>query len=120
MATRAYKRSFAKTSISAAGTGLCVIVATHLIVPGGFPAVTALVEAVGWVIGALFETVALGGVIAIVAPLGDLFESALKRDMSVKDSGRLLAGHGGMLDRLDALLFASIASYYLIRAFGAA
>jgi hypothetical protein len=42
MATRAYTRSFAKTSISAAGTGLFVIVATHLIVPGGFPAVTAL------------------------------------------------------------------------------
>jgi phosphatidate cytidylyltransferase len=64
------------------------------------------------------EALALGGVIAVAAPLGDLFESALKRDMNVKDSGRLLAGHGGMLDRLDALLFASVASYYLIRAFG--
>jgi phosphatidate cytidylyltransferase len=64
------------------------------------------------------ESIALGALLAIVAPLGDLFESAVKRDMNVKDTGRLLAGHGGMLDRIDALLFASIASYYLIRAFG--
>jgi phosphatidate cytidylyltransferase len=64
------------------------------------------------------ESLALGVVIAISAPLGDLFESALKRDMNVKDSGRLLGGHGGMLDRIDALLFASVASYYLVRAFG--
>jgi len=66
------------------------------------------------------ESIVLGVVIAVAAPLGDLFESALKRDMQVKDSGRLLGGHGGMLDRLDAPLFAAIASYYLLRAFGAA
>jgi phosphatidate cytidylyltransferase len=64
------------------------------------------------------ESLALGVVIAVSAPLGDLFESALKRDMSAKDTGRLLGGHGGMLDRIDALLFASIASYFTIRAFG--
>jgi phosphatidate cytidylyltransferase len=68
----------------------------------------------------IWESIVLGLVIAVAAPLGDLFESALKRDMQVKDSGRLLGGHGGMLDRLDAPLFAAIASYYLLRAFGAA
>jgi len=65
------------------------------------------------------RSLVLGVVIAVAAPLGDLFESALKRDMQVKDSGRLLAGHGGMLDRLDAPLFAGVAAYYLLRAFGA-
>jgi phosphatidate cytidylyltransferase len=65
------------------------------------------------------QSVALGAVIAVAAPLGDLFESALKRDMQVKDSGRLLGGHGGMLDRLDAPLFAGVAAYYLLNAFGA-
>ena len=62
------------------------------------------------------ESLVLGAVIAVAAPVGDLFESAVKRDLGVKDSGRLLAGHGGMLDRLDAPLFATIAAYFTILA----
>jgi phosphatidate cytidylyltransferase len=68
----------------------------------------------------IVDSIVLGGVIAVVGPLGDLFESAMKRDMQVKDSGRLLGGHGGMLDRLDAPLFAGVAAYWVLRAFGAA
>jgi phosphatidate cytidylyltransferase len=66
----------------------------------------------------IWESLLLGAVIAIAAPVGDLFESGIKRDMQVKDTGTLLAGHGGMLDRLDAQLFAVVASFYLLVALG--
>jgi phosphatidate cytidylyltransferase len=62
------------------------------------------------------ESLLLGVVVALAAPLGDLFESMLKRDMGVKDSGRLLAGHGGMLDRIDAILFAFPVAYLAVYA----
>jgi phosphatidate cytidylyltransferase len=63
-----------------------------------------------------WRPVVLGAVVALAGAAGDLFESVLKRDMGVKDSGRILAGHGGVLDRLDAPLFAAVAGFYAILA----
>lgn len=63
------------------------------------------------------ESIILGVVLALAGPIGDLFESLLKRDAGVKDSGSILGGHGGMLDRLDAFLFAAPAAYFTILAF---
>jgi phosphatidate cytidylyltransferase len=64
-----------------------------------------------WISGP--EALLFGLCIALLAPMGDLFESLIKRDLDVKDTGRLLGPHGGLLDRLDAVLFTVVAGYYL-------
>jgi len=65
--------------------------------------------------GEFVHALALGLVVAAVAPLGDLCESLIKRDLGIKDFGSLLPGHGGVLDRFDAILFCLPAVYYLAR-----
>ncbi len=57
-----------------------------------------------------------GVVVAIVAPLGDLSQSMVKRHLGIKDMGRLLPGHGGILDRFDGLLFVLPATYFVVKA----
>jgi len=59
------------------------------------------------------DAILLGLGVALAAPLGDLFESFVKRDAGTKDSGRLFGAHGGALDRLDAVFFTAVVGYYI-------
>ncbi len=64
-----------------------------------------------WLSGS--DALIIGAAVAAVAPIGDLFESMLKRDLGKKDTGALFGPHGGILDRLDAVLFTVVVGYYL-------
>jgi phosphatidate cytidylyltransferase len=63
-----------------------------------------------WLTG--WDALLIGFLVAVAAPLGDLFESMIKRDLEVKDTGRLFGAHGGVLDRLDAVFFTIVVGYY--------
>jgi len=69
-----------------------------------------------WLTGA--HALLIGFVVAIATPVGDLFESLVKRDLEVKDTSRVFGPHGGVLDRLDAVLFTIPAGYYAAVALG--
>ena len=64
-----------------------------------------------WLCGA--DALIIGAAVAAIAPVGDLFESMVKRDLGAKDTGTLFGPHGGMLDRLDAVFFTVVVGYYL-------
>jgi phosphatidate cytidylyltransferase len=59
------------------------------------------------------DALIIGAAVAAIAPVGDLFESMLKRDLGTKDTGTLFGPHGGILDRLDAVFFTIVVGYYL-------
>ena len=86
------------------GIVLSVVVTTLVMnrFPGVFP----------WT-GSLLDALWLSLAVALAAPLGDLSQSLVKRDVNVKDMGSLLPGHGGVFDRFDALLFALPATYFV-------
>jgi phosphatidate cytidylyltransferase len=81
------------------------------IVGGGFAFWLFAVSYYDWMKGT--DALIIGASVALVAPLGDLFESMIKRDLQAKDTGRFFGAHGGVLDRLDAAIFAIPVAYYV-------
>jgi phosphatidate cytidylyltransferase len=85
---------------------------------GGWVAATVSVLVLGWIAGlGPGAALLLGFGVGIAATFGDLAESVLKRQLGAKDSGALVPGHGGLLDRIDSLLFAAVFGYYFLTLF---
>ena len=61
-----------------------------------------------------WQLIIVGLLISVFGQLGDLIESLLKRNTGVKDSGNIFPGHGGMLDRMDSIVFAGVVVYYVV------
>jgi phosphatidate cytidylyltransferase len=94
--------------------GLLVGSLVTVIVSSAF--VTAFVDAApGIFVDGRLNAVLLGIVVSLAATFGDLAESLVKRDVGVKDMGSVLPGHGGVLDRIDSLLFVAPAALFLLR-----
>jgi phosphatidate cytidylyltransferase len=105
-----------RTALSAASPnktseGLAAGMIGSILVVVGVGALGLAVENIG-------QALILGAIIAVVAPMGDLFESMIKRDLGVKDMGNMLPSHGGVLDRCDGYLFTLPAAYYTLRVLG--
>jgi phosphatidate cytidylyltransferase len=82
---------------------------------GGWIAAPLAMLALGWLFGLpLAHCAILGFLIGVAATFGDLAESLLKRQTGVKDSSNIVPGHGGLLDRLDSLLFTAVVTYYYL------
>ena len=86
--------------------GMVSCVVLTLLIVGAVPGIHP------WTTG---DALALGLMVAVVAPIGDLCQSMVKRDLGIKDMGTLIPGHGGVMDRFDSLLFVLPATYYLVR-----